>query len=203
MDLDLPPLKEDDITLTFYSPAFVSAVLKDNDGDIVMQDLDDPSVTSRIVEVVEGTRTGVFQAQPEDVVFPLPPYCYTTDTELQTPQDLSYRVESVVEWVLVVDTNFILSHLYLVNNLVEAYHRWGNVVMIPWATIMELDGLKKSTSSIDSGTGVTVGMLARRANNWCFEKMAKREPGLWGQTKEEVLDSTAIKGDAAILDCCR
>jgi hypothetical protein len=75
--------------------------------------------------------------------------------------------------------------------------------MIPWAAIMELDGLKKSTSSIDSGTSVTVGMLARRANNWCFEKMAKREPGLWGQTKEEVLDSTAIKGDAAILDCCR
>jgi len=89
MDLDLPPLKEDDITLTFYSPAFVSAVLKDNDGDIVMQDLDDPSVTSRIVEVVEGTRTGVFQAQPEDVVFPLPPYCYLLTPSCRHPR--TYR----------------------------------------------------------------------------------------------------------------
>jgi len=115
----------------------------------------------------------------------------------------------VVEWVLVIDTSFILSHLHLVGNLVDAYHRWGNVVMLPWATVMELDGLKKSNSQIrvKNANGmeetVSLGMLARRANHWCFETMAKRKSGLWGQMKEEVIDPTAAKGDAAILDCCR
>jgi hypothetical protein len=115
----------------------------------------------------------------------------------------------VVQWVLVVDTSFILSHLHLVNNLVEAYTRWGNVVMLPWATIMELDGLKKSNSTIRHKTAegtemtVTVGMLARRANAWCFDAMQRKVKGLWGQMKEEVLDPTATNGDTAILDCCR
>ncbi|KAF8540508.1 hypothetical protein BDD12DRAFT_24559 [Trichophaea hybrida] len=186
---DIDVLMGENTPIEARIPVPLSAVLKDEDGDIIMQDLDDSTITSRIVEVVEGTRHGGFQAQPDE-----------------SNQDPSYRVESVVEWVLVVDTSFILSHLHLVNNLVEAYNRWGNVVMLPWATIMELDGLKKSTSSIRVGTGgetTTVGALARRANNWCFEKMSKKEPGLWGQTKEETLDPTAVKGDAAILDCCR
>ena len=164
-----------------------------------MQDLDDPSITSKIVEVVEGSRHVQPAAGPEG----------------DYGQDQSCRVESAVAWVLVVDTNFILSHLNLVNSLVDAHRRWGNVVMLPWATIMELDGLKKSLSSVrpgaagggsgggGGGDNVTVGMLARRANNWCFEKMARKAPGLWGQMKEEALDPTAVKGDAAILDCCR
>jgi hypothetical protein len=133
-----------------------------------------------------------------------------TDVELKgaIPADPSSR-PTVVKWVLVVDTSFILSHLHLVDNLVKAYTRWGNVVMLPWATIMELDGLKKSNSMIrhkDANgveTTVSVGMLARRANNWSFETMSKKAKGLWGQMKEEVRDRTAAKGDAAILDCCR
>lgn len=116
---------------------------------------------------------------------------------------------SVVEWVLVLDTSFILSHLHLVGKLVEAYDRWRCVVMLPWATVMELDGLKKSNRTIivknadGVGEAVGLGMLARRANNWCFETMAKKKSGLWGQMREEVIDPKSVKGDAAILDCCR
>ncbi|KAA8911829.1 PIN domain-containing protein [Sphaerosporella brunnea] len=167
--------------------------LKDADGDIIMQDLDDTAVTLQIVGFLEGERGGDIKK-------------WSLDTSVH----LDYSARStVVKWVLVVDTSFILSHLQLVNSLVQAYFRWGNVVMLPWATIMELDGLKKSNSTIRHKNAdgvevaVSVGSLARRANNWSFETMKSQAKGLWGQMKEEVLDRTATKGDTAILDCCR
>jgi hypothetical protein len=43
--------------LTCCSPIAVQ-VLKDADGDIIMQDLDDPAVTSQINKVLEGERVG-------------------------------------------------------------------------------------------------------------------------------------------------
>jgi hypothetical protein len=83
--------------------------------------------------------------------------------------------------------------------------------MIPWATIMELDGLKKSNSTIrcarngrhSSGDIMSIGTLARRANSWAFEKMKGRDRGLWGQMKEECLNAFVDVGDDSILDCCR
>ena len=130
------------------------------------------------------------------------------DVDGQINHNVSARTK-IASWVLVIDTSFILSHLHLVSKLVDAYERWGNVVMLPWATIMELDGLKKSVAKITHKDAhgiektVTVGMLARRANTWCLETMGRKAKGLWGQMKEEVYDPEAAKGDAAILDCCR
>lgn len=101
--------------------------------------------------------------------------------------------------LLIIDTSFIISHLQLVDNLVRSHHRWKNVVVMPWATIQELDGLKKS---LHAQKGVDLGKLARNAINWAFGMFTKLDPGVWGQTKEECEDSY-VRGDAAILECCR
>lgn len=102
--------------------------------------------------------------------------------------------------LLIIDTSFIVSHLQLVNNLVISHPRWNNVVVMPWATTQELDGLKKSTHV---ERGISVAKLARSAINWAFGVFGRVELGVWGQTKEEKYDSDAVSGDAAILDCCR
>lgn len=102
--------------------------------------------------------------------------------------------------MLVIDTSFILSHLQLVDNLVRSHPRWRNVVVMPWATILELDGLKNSRRKND---GIDVSKLARSAINWAYGAFGKRDPGVWGQIKEEKYDNDAIRGDPAILDCCR
>jgi len=83
------------------------------------------------------------------------------------------------------------------------------VVVLPWATIKELDGLKKSNRSITDinpqfgGHHVDISMLARAANRWAFQVLSKPEPGVWGQTREEVIDENFNHGDMAILDCAR
>ncbi|RPA97489.1 hypothetical protein L873DRAFT_1690702 [Choiromyces venosus 120613-1] len=118
--------------------------------------------------------------------------------------------------VLVVDTSFLLAHVGLVNDLVLSYRDWGCVVVIPWATIEELDGLKKSPRFVNPGNThgypgsmrdyhgrIDISVLARGANRWAFEVLSKPEPGVWGQTKEEVFEGTFNQGDMAILDCAR
>ena len=112
------------------------------------------------------------------------------------------RADVVVSFVLVVDTNFMLSHLTLVNSLVNAYHTWGNIVMLPWAAVMELDGLKKSGSALVEG-GQSVAFRARRANDWALTTMGNNEKGFWVQKKEEKLEIDSGKGDSSILDCAR
>lgn len=101
--------------------------------------------------------------------------------------------------VFVIDTNFILSHLQLVNNLALSHPRWRNVTVMPWATIQELDGLKKSARQND---GIEVAKLARSAINWAYRAFGRRDPGVWAQIKQEKCDNDASHGDAAILDCC-
>ncbi|CAZ80773.1 unnamed protein product [Tuber melanosporum] len=111
--------------------------------------------------------------------------------------------------ILVIDTSFILVHLNLVNDLVLSYLEWGCVVVLPWATIQELDGLKKSSRGItgisfgNDGRRVDISMLARAANRWAFRVLSNPEPGIWGQTREEVINRTFNHGDMAILDCAR
>jgi hypothetical protein len=40
----------------------LASVLIDADGDIVMQDLDDPTITSKLVAIVEGERMSGFKS---------------------------------------------------------------------------------------------------------------------------------------------
>jgi hypothetical protein len=49
------------------------------------------------------------------------------------------------------DRFVILSQLHLIDNVIRAYTRWGKLVMPPWATIMELDGLHANKPMSEPG----------------------------------------------------
>ena len=118
---------------------------------------------------------------------------------------------------MVVDTSFILSHLHLIEAMVGLHETYRSVIVIPWATIQELDGLRKSSRriTITSSVGlagskyakgaeksVEVALLARQAVNWQYKMFQTMNKGIWGQKKEESIENHRV-GDDAILDCCR
>lgn len=105
--------------------------------------------------------------------------------------------------------------------MVSLHDIYGSVVVIPWATIQELDGLRKSSGRITtavtmpsglSGSShnpanklsrtVEVSRLARQAVNWQLKMFQQVNKGVWGQKKEECINTYSC-GDDAILDCAR
>lgn len=178
-------------------------------------DISDPKVTGEIAQFLANSRKQKDPISQSDVRSHSPRQCLTSLMSLQIqlpPSQLSQEGPNnqlaSSTCVLVVDTCFILAHLHLVDKLVAEHSRWGNVVMMPWAVIMELDGLKLSRR-INSGNAgrasdrVEVGQLSRAANAWAFKMLGRGNPGIVGQTKEEVVSDKELKGDEAILDCCR
>lgn len=107
---------------------------------------------------------------------------------------------------LVVDTNFILSHLNVVNGLQEVADDYRLQIIIPITVMKELDGLKNSNrianeESSDKISNQSVGHLARWANDWIYSALAKNSPVVRGQKLRQRLDKSNTKDDA-ILDCC-
>lgn len=108
---------------------------------------------------------------------------------------------------LVIDTNFILSHLKIIDEITKTASQFSLRIIIPIAVMKELDGLKISTKSVDSSPhdlsleGKTIGHLARWANDWIYSKLSDLNSPVKGQTMKQKIDPTAVKDDA-ILDCC-
>lgn len=109
---------------------------------------------------------------------------------------------------LVIDTNFILSHLKILDELKDIGQAYGLQLVIPIAVMHELDGLKGSnkiekqySENNELLSGKSVGHLARWANDWVYSCLASRVSTVVGQKNEERLNKLAIKDDA-ILDCC-
>lgn len=99
---------------------------------------------------------------------------------------------------LVIDTNFILAHLSLLNDLKDFGRTYLLVIIIPNEVIRELDGLKNSTRTEN---GHSVGKSARKANDWIYYCLAEGIDTVRGQAPKERLNKLA-SGDDAILDCC-
>ena len=107
---------------------------------------------------------------------------------------------------LVVDTNFILSHLNIVNGLQDVANNYGLQIIIPITVMKELDGLKNSSrianeASSERISNQSVGHLARWANDWIYSALAKNSSVVRGQKLRQRLDKSTTKDDA-ILDCC-
>ena len=105
---------------------------------------------------------------------------------------------------LVVDTNFLLSHLNILDDLKKTGLKYKLKVVVPMAAIKELDGLKKSTRIADLDgelSGKSVGHLARWANDWIYAALATNSDSVVGQKMSQVIDKFATQDDA-ILDCC-
>ncbi|KAI5818294.1 hypothetical protein BZA77DRAFT_291840 [Pyronema omphalodes] len=107
-------------------------IVLDEEGDALMLDFNDPSVARQIVGVVGGERQS------------------TSHHILEHDDNSDSRVREPVaptRWFMVLDTNFLLLDLPLVGKLLEGNRDWGNVLMVPWAVIMGLDRLKRSSAS--------------------------------------------------------
>lgn len=120
---------------------------------------------------------------------------------------------------LVVDTNFLISHLDFVEQLAGllAHIRTTTTataasqltIVIPWTVLQELDNLKTNPRKSKS-----VQNQARRASGWIFETLAANnssfsahddssssDPIVVGQKLTESI-TAGLEADDAILDCC-
>lgn len=109
---------------------------------------------------------------------------------------------------LVIDTNFILSHLKVLDELKDIAPKYGLRLVIPMAVMHELDGLKGSRRIEQRHrdrdqllSGESVAHLARWANDWVYLCLANGGSTVVGQKMEERIDKLVVKDDA-ILDCC-
>lgn len=115
-----------------------------------------------------------------------------------------------IEIYLVVDTNFFLANLQFLDNIVKLAIRYQYIIIIPTTVIHELDSLKVSsrpvtnnqdTSFSKSSSNLTVGKLARSANNWIYKQLAESNPFVKGQLSNEIIEKD-LEQDDAIHDCC-
>jgi hypothetical protein len=124
-------------------------------------------------------------------------------------QDSVGALEADPKGFLVVDTNFILSHLNILDELKTMAAQYRLQIVVPMTTMLELDGLKRSQREAspplaggrDTLLGTSVGHLARWANDWIYSALAQCDASVRGQRVSERLDRTLTQDDA-ILDCC-
>ncbi|CAH2355589.1 transcriptional protein Swt1p [[Candida] railenensis] len=165
--------------------------------DIEMIPMDDASEVSVISNYVTERRA------KND----LPDLLESALAQLQSKSQAVQRIEDAKAY-LVIDTNFILSHLNIVNGLKEIASNYNYQLVIPTTVISELDGLKNSeripsseVTGTDSISGKSVGMLARWANDWIYSSLADSNTIVRGQKVGEKIDFKTTKDDS-ILDCC-
>lgn len=102
---------------------------------------------------------------------------------------------------MVVDTNFIISHLNIIDKLASRWQYYGSMyqIVIPKQVIKELDGLKDSTKDAQEGQ-LSLSQLSRRAIDWCYSHFQQLSPMVRGQRMSETIDNATTK-DESILDC--
>lgn len=111
-----------------------------------------------------------------------------------------------VTTLFVVDTNFIISHLDILEELRALFSIYHHAIMIPRYTIRELDGLKNGNTvsekkNLALKTTRDVGEAARKGNTWIYSHLANMNSGVIGQKLTQRMDINVVKDDA-ILDCC-
>ncbi|KAK9388392.1 PIN domain-containing protein [Lipomyces mesembrius] len=166
-------------------------------GEEELMDLDDID-TEDIKQFVSHNRNSSVQQQLAG-----PGGSNTTTVTTTCESDRNVELASIL---YVVDTNFVISHLRILNDLVAQYPKFGNLLVFPETVIDELDGLKTaeppSNVSLQSRHQNDIALLARRANDWLFKLLARSEPTIRGQQANEKIERNLF-GDKSILDCCR
>jgi rRNA-processing protein FCF1 len=139
-------------------------------------------------------------------------YCRNIDPQNE-PDSIDIDIDQSSEFeviggnisYLVVDTNFILSHLDIITELEGMATEFGLKIIIPITVIRELDGLKSSSKTFNESSGstrtVSLGFLARKAIEWIYSSLAENSTVVKGQKLTEKNDSSLVQDDS-ILDCC-
>lgn len=166
----------------------------DHDGDIPMLGMDDENEVQLVTDYVLDKRNASESWGPSPTL--------PTDLLAQSERDLTPEEKPNKDTIMVIDTNFIISHLDILDELTMLHKKYHHQIIIPTTVIRELDGLKLSKKKPDDSVdGTTIGHLARWANDWIYKRFAESDSSVRGQKLKEVLDYDARKDDA-ILDCC-
>ncbi|CAG8446985.1 5595_t:CDS:2 [Ambispora gerdemannii] len=132
----------------------------------------------------------------------------TANSSLVPPaQTLPPVTNDSFQSIIVVDTNFLLSHLAFVKSLIYEHAKLHNlVIIIPWIVLQELDGLKGGSKKIPKnpkdGSQPALSTLAQTAINFLHNCLLNGQEGVRGQKLDEKVDE-AEKNDDKILNCCR
>lgn len=159
---------------------------KEVSEDVEMVPVDNTEEVNIISDYVNRTRSsGHFESADME----LDTYMLRTET-VTVEGNLSY---------LIVDTNFILSHLAVLDQLKNIGVDHGLRLVVPIEVVHELDGLKRLNKAESSGEKVST--LARKANDWVHKCLACSVPTVQGQGMKQRLNKL-LTHDDAILDCC-
>ncbi|KAH3687953.1 hypothetical protein WICPIJ_001068 [Wickerhamomyces pijperi] len=173
----------------------------DVDGDIPMIGMDDEEDVEMVTEFVTKTRedetewSRIDSTKATEMLNNLARDTSSPSSSVNEPSDMSH---------LVLDTNFMISHLDIVDSLSKLHLTYNHKIIIPSTVIKELDGLKGSNKiSTEDGNfeGKTIGLLARWANDWIYRQLASSNPSVRAQKLYECVDRSTQKDDS-ILDCC-
>lgn len=169
-----------------------------NDSDdIQMIEVDDEQEVSIIADYVTDERSNSY------LDYSIKDFADLEDEYIDY-DNLVPEIKPIKKTLLVVDTNFMLSHLNIIDSLAKLHSKYHHEIIIPITVMKELDGLKSSNRPSKDDyiiSGTTVGHLARWANAWIYSKLADLDSSVRAQKLRQFIDRDAIKDDA-ILDCC-
>lgn len=161
-----------------------------------MMDLDDENEVSFVSDLIQHHRDGQHYNESDSMDLSL---------DLATGIDRQNDSPTIAaRTVLVVDTNFIVSHLNTLEQLRLLSAQYHHRILIPTTVVQELDGLKNSdkvTSSDYNSRHQSLGELARAANDWIYKQLANLESSVIVQKMNQRYNYSLTKDDA-ILDCC-
>ncbi|GME76792.1 unnamed protein product [Ambrosiozyma monospora] len=128
---------------------------------------------------------------------PRPAHRITND-DMEDDSDARYAevADDAKPIFLVLDTNFAIDHLKLLDKLYKLSPKYKNVyqIIIPLTVVNELDGLKNDSYK-------RLATQARNAIDWYFALFHNSDPIVIGQQLSQRLERN-LRGDDAILDCC-
>ncbi|KAK7206912.1 PIN domain-containing protein [Myxozyma melibiosi] len=165
-----------------------------SDGDIEMKDLNDDEIED-IREAVEHTRAEAVHSGRKTLPEFQPPHSFEA-------ADRNFEAAPIL---LVVDTNFAISHLKIIDELVALQGDFGYLIVVPTTVVRELDGLKKDNgpwSRTQSNKNSDVAVYARQAIRWLFRALAVSHPAVRPQRLDERHSDKDMAADDSILDCC-
>ena len=96
--------------------------------------------------------------------------------------------------MVIVDTNFLISHLAFLKTLIFDHAKKHKLlIIIPWIVLQELDGLKSAFwKNKSSSSQHEVGNLAQTAIRFLHNCLINREEGLRGQKIDERIETAEV-----------
>lgn len=160
---------------------------QDHDEDIEMVPMENEQEVDLITSYVSHSRDANF---------------YEDDVNMNIEHAPDFALVDGNISLLIIDTNFCISHLTILDELNRLANDYCIKIIIPVYVIQELDGLKNSTKLENDHSGnESVKNLAKWANDWIYNQLANSLSTVKGQKLSQRINTDLTKDDS-ILDCC-